>query len=59
MFMAGRVDMIIVNKSSLRKRCVVFKIDCSLLEPALLIPQISTGLYMAVSKQADDITIKN
>ncbi|MGB0833282.1 MAG: substrate-binding periplasmic protein [Psychrobium sp.] len=58
MFMAGRVDMIIVNKSSLRKRCAVFKIDCSLLEPVLPIPQISTGLYMAVSKQTDDATYK-
>lgn len=54
MFMAGRVDMIIVNKSSLRKRCAVFKIDCSLIEPVLPIPQISTGLYIAVSKQTDD-----
>ncbi len=54
MFMNGRVDLIIINKSSLKKRCAVFNMNCELLEPVLPIPQISTGLYMAVSKQTDN-----
>ena len=38
--------------------CEQFKIDCNMFEPALLLEDISFGLYIAFSNSTDDATVK-
>lgn len=54
MFMAGRFDLIILNTSRLQSLCKNTKLDCNRIEPIINIPEISNGLYMALSKQTSD-----
>lgn len=54
MFMSQRVDLIIANASRLQSLCKNTLLDCELIEPIIPIPEISSGLYMALSKSTND-----
>lgn len=56
--LANRVDLILCNEQMLLFACRNINVDYDLFEPVLPLHKISTGLYMAFSKQTDDAIVE-